>query len=200
MNLATRTATRIKAIPTMYGGVQFRSRLEARWAAFFDLVEWRWEYEPLDLDGYVPDFVLRFVEPIAVEIKPLMWTGSTDEEDIIAAARSRFISWGGEAMLLGASVNALELTDPGFHGDLKFGELREMGRGWVDVDGAGSWDLAFSFLCRECGRKSFAHRSMSWGCRVSGCHDGRHHIDHEGWNPVEDFRTASNRVQWRAPR
>ncbi len=40
----------------MYAGVQFRSRLEARWAAMFDLLGWPWEYEPVDLDGYIPDY------------------------------------------------------------------------------------------------------------------------------------------------
>lgn len=44
------------AIPTLYNGVQFRSRLEARWAAFFDLCHWKWEYEPIDLNGWIPDF------------------------------------------------------------------------------------------------------------------------------------------------
>lgn len=29
----------MNAIPTRYNGVQFCSRLEARWAAFFDLVD-----------------------------------------------------------------------------------------------------------------------------------------------------------------
>jgi hypothetical protein len=47
------------AIPTKYRGVQFRSRLEARWAAFFDLVGWPWRYEPLDLNGYIPDFIVE---------------------------------------------------------------------------------------------------------------------------------------------
>jgi hypothetical protein len=46
----------IKAHPTKYNGVQYRSRLEARWAAFFDLIEWKHEYEPIDLPGWVPDF------------------------------------------------------------------------------------------------------------------------------------------------
>lgn len=46
----------IKAHPTEYDGVKFRSRLEARWAAFFDLVGWEWEYEPIDLNGWSPDF------------------------------------------------------------------------------------------------------------------------------------------------
>lgn len=46
------------AIPTMYAGIQFRSRLEATWAAMFDNLGIRWEYEPVDLDGYIPDFVI----------------------------------------------------------------------------------------------------------------------------------------------
>jgi hypothetical protein len=46
----------IAAHPTTYKGVNMRSRLEARWAAFFDLVSWRWEYEPIDLLGWSPDF------------------------------------------------------------------------------------------------------------------------------------------------
>ena len=32
--------------PTLYNGRRYRSRLEARWAAFFDLVRWPFEYEP----------------------------------------------------------------------------------------------------------------------------------------------------------
>lgn len=53
----------MKAIPTSYRGTNFRSRIEARWAVFFDLVEWPWEYEPIDLEGYIPDFILTFDRP-----------------------------------------------------------------------------------------------------------------------------------------
>ncbi|TIN83117.1 hypothetical protein [Mesorhizobium sp.] len=62
----------IKAIPTTYAGVNFRSRLEARWAAFFDLCGWKWDYEPFDLDGWAPDFLIKtkFTDVLA-EIKPL---------------------------------------------------------------------------------------------------------------------------------
>ena len=68
-----------KAHPTMYQGVRFRSRLEARWAAFFDLVDWQWEYEPVDMDGWTPDFWVRFPcghsecnggHELHVEVKP----------------------------------------------------------------------------------------------------------------------------------
>jgi hypothetical protein len=50
--------TRFGAVPTKYKKIQYRSRLEAHWAAFFDTLGWRHEYEPFDLNGYIPDFVL----------------------------------------------------------------------------------------------------------------------------------------------
>jgi hypothetical protein len=49
-------------IPTVYQGVRFRSRTEARWAAFFDAINLPWQYEPegFERDGirYLPDFWL----------------------------------------------------------------------------------------------------------------------------------------------
>lgn len=54
--MARKNLYNIKAHRTTYHGVTFRSRLEARWAAFFDLVGWEWEYEPIDLVGWSPDF------------------------------------------------------------------------------------------------------------------------------------------------
>ena len=73
--------------PTIYEGVNFRSRLEARWACFFDFMELEWHYEPFDLRGWVPDFLIRlpdckfrsnchFPDELIVEIKP----GSSREE------------------------------------------------------------------------------------------------------------------------
>jgi hypothetical protein len=52
----------IKPIETFYNGYRFRSRLEARWAVFFDAEEWAYTYESegFDMDGiwYLPDFYL----------------------------------------------------------------------------------------------------------------------------------------------
>ncbi|MBD9542931.1 hypothetical protein IB276_26140 [Ensifer sp. ENS04] len=62
----------MKAIPTAYAGVNFRSRLEAQWAAFFDLAGIRWQYEPIDLEGWAPDFLLyTSLGHILVEVKPV---------------------------------------------------------------------------------------------------------------------------------
>lgn len=61
----------IKARPTKYRGIEFRSRLEATWAAMFDQLHWKWDYEPIDLNGWVPDFVIRGeYRELLVEVKP----------------------------------------------------------------------------------------------------------------------------------
>lgn len=67
----------IKAIPTKYKNVVFRSRLEARWAVFMDNlgIEWCYEFEGYDLDGvwYLPDFWLPKFEcghGAFLEVKP----------------------------------------------------------------------------------------------------------------------------------
>lgn len=55
---------RIKAIETYYNGYRFRSRLEARWAVFFDTLGVSYEYEPQGFklpNGmcYLPDFKVK---------------------------------------------------------------------------------------------------------------------------------------------
>ena len=66
----------IKAIETLYKGYRFRSRLEARWAVFFDALGIDWEYEPegfemADGTRYLPDFYLpTFSGGMWCEVKP----------------------------------------------------------------------------------------------------------------------------------
>jgi len=72
----------IKAIETNYKGYKFRSRLEARWAVFFDTAEIAWEYEPegyILSDGtkYLPDFYLP-TEEMFVEVKGVIPNDSID--------------------------------------------------------------------------------------------------------------------------
>lgn len=65
----------MQAIPTVYRGIQMRSRLEAKWAAFFDALKWSWEYEPLDLPGWIPDFYVNspnFNRPLLIDVKPFV--------------------------------------------------------------------------------------------------------------------------------
>lgn len=68
----------MKVIPTRYAGCHFRSRLEARWAVFFDRLGVAWQYEPegFDLGGagwFLPDFRVGTLDQrsVWVETKPL---------------------------------------------------------------------------------------------------------------------------------
>lgn len=73
MSKALVASPSIKAIETLYNGIRFRSRLEARWAVFFDCLDIRYLYEHEGYtDGrtrYLPDFFLPDLGCF-VEIKP----------------------------------------------------------------------------------------------------------------------------------
>lgn len=175
----------IRAIPTTYRGVNFRSRLEARYAAFFDAVRWPWRYEPIDLDGYIPDFVLEFeAGPLLIEIKPRVTPCVTQ------AARDRICDakWDGEAAILLSSWN----DDTGPHpspGD--FGERIN------DVPGeVFAWGPARFAFCLSCGQATIVAEDYSWRCRVCGVDDGNGHLG--GAELVsQSWVEAANRVQWR---
>jgi len=69
-------APKIAPIPTVYKGYSFRSRLEARWAVFLDVLGIKWVYEDDGFtlpDGkwYLPDFWLpTFNGGMFLEVKP----------------------------------------------------------------------------------------------------------------------------------
>jgi hypothetical protein len=80
----------VKPIETRYKGYRFRSRLEARWAVFFDSLpfpeSWEYEIEGFNLRGtlYLPDFYLpRF--DCFIEVKGRTPTA----EDIYKAEKLR---------------------------------------------------------------------------------------------------------------
>ena len=64
-------------IDTFYAGKLFKSRTEARWAVFFDKLEWEWEYEleafSLPSGAYLPDFYFPKLNVFA-EVKPTAFT------------------------------------------------------------------------------------------------------------------------------
>tara|TARA_Y100001937_G_C6953724_1_gene255821 strand:- start:57 stop:635 length:579 start_codon:yes stop_codon:yes gene_type:complete len=77
----------IKALPSWYKGVKFRSRTEARWAVAFSEYKIDWIYEPdgfvLDDDTcYLPDFKISYGGSLAssrgdkywVEVKPIAFS------------------------------------------------------------------------------------------------------------------------------
>lgn len=176
---------RITARPTMYEGCRFRSRLEARWAAFFDLVGWRWEYEPLELAGYIPDFILMLPHaPLLVEVKPALTVGEMEEH----TAKIEASGWDGEALIVGAS---LSVRSGWSH---MLGLMAER----MD-DGEWSWDEAHVHWCPKCSSVSFHHSVQSYRCRVGGCYDGDRYLWPVPEQSVEMlWRKTGNVTQWRA--
>lgn len=152
----------IKAIATEYRGHRFRSRLEARWACFFDNVGWTWEYEALDLDGYIPDFILTFPNaPVLVEVKPVLY-----EKDFAKSWEKIMASgWDKEALIVGAKI--FESNGWGSIGS------------HCERDEQGAWceGRAIIHTCEKCKRLSFHNETYCFFCRVNGCYDGDHYLD-----------------------
>ncbi len=104
----------IKAIETSYKGYRFRSRLEARWAVFFDALGIKWEYEAEGFDlgeagWYLPDFWLPELKLFA-EVKAGAFT---EIEYNRLSALSRMTGFG--ALMLSGVPDNRWYTEVKFH-------------------------------------------------------------------------------------
>lgn len=99
----------MKAIETIYKGYRFRSRLEARWAIFFDVLGIKWEYEKegYDLDGarYLPDFWLSEMDCF-IEIK-----GQEPTPDEMRKGQSLSRQSGKSVYILAGNVGMEDIQD-----------------------------------------------------------------------------------------
>jgi hypothetical protein len=189
----------VKAIPTVYGGLQFRSRLEARWAAFFDLIGWSWSYEPIDLDGYIPDFIVtpnvepvrygqtvRPVQPLLVEVKPVLTLDGFAEYE----GRIQATAWPHEALVVGAQL--LPATCCNSYGHLLAGWLAERWPGSHEW----SWGPAVLYSCGPPAHVGLLHGEQSYHCRICGWHCGKDYGDAGAVTLRHQWREAQNRTQW----
>lgn len=178
------------AIPTTWNGIQFRSRLEARWASFFTKLGWEWSYEPIDLKGYIPDFMLHMHKDVLVEVKPF----TRLDDDCIGAAHEKIeeSGWYGDphpehgiclwkdAIVVGARI--FDADQSLCLGQMNFGDQALLG------------------VCVLCGQFSVSSDSQSYACRACGDNDG---------NPMSFYgqierrkqafgywNEAGNEVQW----
>lgn len=180
------------AIPTKYGGIQFRSRLEARWAAFFDILGWTWDYEPIDCDGWIPDFVLHTSPRTLVEVKPV-WDFDSD----VAAKMERGAGVRPEELLL-IGNGPLRHEGETVNGAPSLGWLGD--KDWVSETGA-QWNRAV-FCGPNEGRVGFASNNHSYRDRISNLGNGDQHLPFNAHHArvYDAWRTAGNCVQWRKPR
>ncbi|MEV6105735.1 hypothetical protein AB0M28_13610 [Streptomyces sp. NPDC051940] len=149
--------TKIQPIETRYAGHCFRSRLEARWAVFFDALDVRWEYEPQGyLLGpskipYLPDFWLPDLDTWA-EVKG-------GEEDLNLELLHAAVLAGGLPTALGLLLLGTVPNPPAGHltahwmlcnfdeqvvpqpfGFSDAGEYRNAGTDWISGAWPGEWE------------------------------------------------------------
>lgn len=152
----------VHAIPTVYEGIKFRSRLEAKWAAMFDQLGWSWEYEPIDLKGYIPDFVLKWDHGHTIcEVKPATTIGELHA----AIPKIECSGWAGEAMIVGASIER-----PDWYATI--GVLTARFDYPDDPNASWAWAEAISHKCGSCHQLSIHHELAGWHCRLCGAYDG----------------------------
>ena len=167
----------MKPIETIYKGYRFRSRLEARWAVFFDALGVRYEYEKegfdLGKDGlYLPDFWLPDIPThsihdtgLWVEIKPPETSKDADDKmtALVRQTGCAGIILYGEPMR--GYVSASD------HGDY----WNDWAMQWVTSDNNTAWDCPYIFcFCPWCGKIGVEFDGR--GARVCGY---RAHYDTE---------------------
>jgi len=185
---------RVSAKPTTYAGVNFRSRLEARWAAFFDALGWPYEYEPFDVGGYIPDFVLLGERPVVVEVKPAV---SVEEMGLYSEKIERGLAgkWDGDYLVVGVTPLFKSAYWEGFC----VGLLSEW---WPDYD-QGSWvpgeGVWHRCRCGGCGDFAFHHEIHSYAGRPCGHYDGDGYLGRITRDEIASrWAHARNEVQWKA--
>lgn len=179
-------------IPTMYRGRRYRSRLEARWAAFFTLMDWRFEYEPYDLPGWIPDFVLYGDAEILVEVKPYSSLQEYDTDKIERAIRGSYKD-GREVLLLGSSI--LDADCWKVDRNRNAASIGWLGEYWPE---SGSYDFDTAVMNHYLQKYGFFHNNGSWKDRMTGLHDGDHYLDLLSlWEAEQLWNLAGNSVQWK---
>jgi hypothetical protein len=141
-----------QGLPTPHAGVIFRSRLEARWAKFFDHLNLKWEWEPqgfvTDGEPYLPDFVIfAATGTLWAEVKPswgvdpggeARWRRFAPQRPHPGKSRSALLAGvpavRGRAIVIGGDRNARNPGDSDWEDD---------GQEWRPCPSGDHFDLAF---------------------------------------------------------
>ena len=135
--------------------MRFRSRLEAKWARFFDLCGWKWSYEPYDFAGWIPDFAIGDQLQTLVEVKSIMRLDQMPDDDMKKIERA--VRDGHDVLVLGA--------DPTVWLDGKIEDRCPcIGARSVAIGGDPIWfeDIHFGFPACGNGRPGLSSIDQSW--------------------------------------
>lgn len=200
------TDTNTRGIETVYAGTRFRSRLEARWAAFFDRIDWKWTYEPFDAAGYIPDFAIHGPQPLLVEVKPAVtedeYWGPLGRVEVAVKGH-----WAHDILILGADpLSSL----PNLEGEYHWPPAGLLGEYRPGADGENfdvnfdepepGWGVAVGhwFFCDKCGEVGIFHSLFSFHGRPCGHYDGDRYRGFIAPGIIQHcWAEATNAVRWK---
>lgn len=172
----------IKPIETHYLGFRFRSRLEARWAVFFQKLGVQWEYEPegFDLGGtyYLPDFRVQCGETTHwFEVKPPN-TKSSDKFSKFSDLVTRVYDSDDECFDRDSTVETqLVSGDPLTHFALQLEEAAFCPRCCAHIKADYSSGDEVGFLCYDCDDVTLSGGGNPWEIGFAGIA----FRPHKGW-------------------
>jgi hypothetical protein len=183
----------MKAIPTKYKGIEFRSRLEAKWASFFDLMNWQWQYEPCDFNGWIPDFAIYGSEKtIYVEVKPtIVFLPDIANKIDSSGCNNEVLLIGETCPIPGRDTMCGDNTQLGWlRTEYECGPVKQTTFEWGTCE----------FACYDGSRIGFAEPSGSWFCRIYGTSGKYYNFNHVIEDMVlENWSLACNSSQWKKP-
>lgn len=196
------TPTR-SGIPTTYAGTRFRSRLEARWAAMFDLIGWSWTYEPVDTAGYIPDFLISGESAFFIEVGPTIdladYIDKATKPDAAVLELRRDLFVVGVSPLTMLDWDRSDNLAGGWFGEIQISDPDE--RAPTDPPAWYVWNTGLWGRCNTCHEIGVVHSEMSYHLRPCG-----HHQSGGFGKPIPGdwlnalWRRAGNDTQWTARR
>ena len=197
----------MKAIPIKIDGIQFRSKLEARWYLFMKRLGWNIIYEPEieGLNNWIPDFLIIGLEKkILVDVKPIDtvedWEKNPDRIRIENSGIKNLPEY--ELLILGTN---LQLDGKNQMGLLYTRDaFWEEGKEPVVLQDHSSAECVFSI--GDDGKQiGFMDTIGSWSCRITGDGGKTYLIRGNGINNADThlksidkmWNEAGTQLQWK---
>ena len=199
----------MKAIPIKIDGIQFRSKLEARWYLFMKRLGWNIIYEP-DIEGlnnWIPDFlIIGFKKKILVDVKPIDtvedWEKHPDRIRIENSGIKNLKDY--ELLILGTNLQ--------LDGQNRMGLLYtrdafwEEGKEPVVLQDYNNAECVFS-IGDDGEQIGFMDEMGGWHCRITGDGGKTYLIRNSGINDAdthlksidEMWNEAGTQLQWNTP-
>lgn len=163
----------VKPIETVYKGYRFRSRLEARWAVFFDALDIEWYYEPEGFqlsDGtmYLPDFYLPQCKTF-FEVKGIMKEEDQHKIDLLSADLKMPVAVGYADMTFQSPDN------------------------WYNSYQLSPKSESLLVVCDKCDKPYFVGNLGCYECLCCGYYDGDNTFGILGWGDhSQEYRYNNN--------